>query len=87
VAEVYSATRRFLAPLRDIDLDLVIPYDGHIVALHPTGLSLRHAVTMNLIHCHYHIGEIATKRNLLGHQVPHLPGPEQRLMPDTRAVL
>ena len=79
VPEVYFAARGFLAPLRDADLDLVIPYDGHIVALHTTGLSLRHAVTMNLIHCHYHIGEIATKRGQLGHHVPHLPGPQQRL--------
>ena len=80
VAEVYSATRRYLTPLREADLDVVIPYDGHIIELHATGLSLRHAVTMNLIHCHYHIGEIATKRGLLGHQVPHLPGPQQRLV-------
>lgn len=79
VAEVYSATRRYLAPLHEAELDVVIPYDGSIVALHDSGLSLRHAVTINLIHCHYHIGEIATKRGQLGHHVPHLSGPRQRL--------
>ena len=80
VAGVYSATRRFLAPLHEAELDVVIPYDGSIVALHDSGLSLRHAVTVNLIHCHYHIGEIATKRGMLGHHVPHLSGPRQRLV-------
>ena len=79
VAATYEQTRRFLAPLADPDLDLVIPYDGHIAELRTTGLSLRHAATMNLIHCHYHIGEIATKRAQLGHEVPHLLGPRQRL--------
>lgn len=81
VAEVREATRSYLWGLADPDLDLVIPYDGSIVALHATGLALRHAVIVNLVHHHYHLyhlGEIATKRAQLGHAVPHLPGPQQR---------
>jgi len=57
----------------------VIPYDGSLVALRASGLLLRHAVTVSLIHHHYHIGEIATKWAQLGHIVPHLSGPKQRL--------
>lgn len=79
VAAVHEQTRQFLVPLADAELDCVIPYDGSIVELRPAGLSLRHAVTVNLVHCHYHIGEIATKRAQLGHAVPHLLGPRQRL--------
>lgn len=79
VADVREATRRYLRQLADADLDLVIPYDGSIVALHEHGLSLRHAITVNLIHHHYHLGEISTKRGQRGHPLPHLTGPHQRL--------
>ena len=79
VAEVRAAARDYLHRLADSDLDLVIPYDGSVVALRPQGLSLRHAVTIDLVHHHYHIGEIATKRAQLGHALPHLSGPKQRL--------
>jgi len=77
--EVRKATRRYLRGVGEPDLDLVLPYDGSLVALRATGLSLRHAITVNLVHHHYHIGEIATKRTQLGHIVPHLSGPRQRL--------
>ena len=79
VAEVRAATRRHLEEVAEADLDRVIPYDGSLVALRSTGLALRHAITINLVHHHYHIGEIATKRAQLGHAVPHLAGPQQRL--------
>lgn len=79
VAEIRATAHDYLQRLADPDLDLVIPYDGSLVALRASGLSLRHAVTVNLIHHHYHIGEIATKREQLGHIVPHLSGPKQRL--------
>ena len=80
VAEVREAARSFLIDKAEADLSLVIPYDGSLVALRSQGLSLNHAVVVNLIHHHYHIGEIATKRAQLGHTVPHLPGPRQRLV-------
>ncbi len=74
VTEVRESARDYLYKLTDSDLDLVIPYDGSLVALHSQGLSLRHAVTVDLVHHHYHVGEIATKRAQLGHIVPHLSG-------------
>ena len=79
-AEVREAARSLLIDKTEADLSLVIPYDGSIVALRSHGLSLHHAVVVNLIHHHYHIGEIATKRAQLGHTVPHLTGPRQRLI-------
>ncbi len=77
--EVRAATRRYLRGVGEPDLDHVLPSDGSLVALRATGLSLRHAITVNLVHHHYHIGESATKRTPLGHIVPHLSGPRQRL--------
>lgn len=77
--EVREAARRYLQGVGEPDLDHVLPYDGSLVALRATGLSLRHAITVNLVHHRYHIGEIATKRTQLGHTVPHLSGPRQRL--------
>jgi len=77
--EVREAARRYLQGVGEPDLDHVLPYDGSLVALRSTGLSLRHAITVNLVHHHYHIGESATKRAQLGHAVPHLAGPQQRL--------
>ncbi len=79
VAEVRAATRRYLHAVEEADLDLVIPYDGSLVALRSTGLALRHAITINLVHHHYHLGEIATKRAQLGHAVPNIAGARQRL--------
>jgi uncharacterized damage-inducible protein DinB len=80
VAEVRGACRGYLAGLTESDLDRTIPYDGSFAELRSEGLSLRHAILVNLVHHHYHIGEVATKRSQLGHRVPHLPGPRQRPM-------
>jgi hypothetical protein len=74
VSEVREASRAYLADLSDGDLDLVIPYDGSIAALRPTGLRLRYAVLRNVAHHYYHIGEIATKRDRLGHHPGGYPG-------------
>ena len=49
VAEVREAARPYLQRLTEPDLDLVIPYDGSIVALRAQGLSLRHAILVNLV--------------------------------------
>lgn len=87
IAMVYGQACRYLTPLADAELDLVIPYDGSIADLRPAGLSLRHAVTVNLIHYHYHIGEIMTKRAQLGHAVPHLSGPRQRLLDTEQSAI
>lgn len=74
VGEVREAARRYLVPLSEADLDLVIPYDGSFVELRERGLSLRFAVTRAVVHHYFHIGEIATKRAAMGHDVGDYPG-------------
>lgn len=74
VAEVREATRRYLQGLTEPDLDLVIPYDGSYAPARQHGLSLRFAVLLHVTHHHYHIGEIATKRERLGRRVGDFPG-------------
>jgi len=75
VAIVRDAARLYLQPLMDADLDLVIPYDGSVVAFRRDGLSLRYAVLHSTTHHYYHIGEIATKRQRLGHVLGDYPIP------------
>ncbi len=76
VAEVRETTRCYLQELTESDLDRVIPYDGSVAALRAGGLSLRYALLRAIAHHHYHIGEIATKREQLGHVVGDLPIPQ-----------
>jgi hypothetical protein len=72
--EVREAARVYLAPLTDGDLDLVIPYDGSFANLRERGLPLRYALARTITHHYFHIGEIATKRARLGHEVGDYPG-------------
>lgn len=73
VREVRETARRYLEGLDELSLDVVIPYDGSVVALRERGLSLRYALIRNITHHYYHIGEIATKRERLGHATGDLP--------------
>jgi hypothetical protein len=75
VGEVRDAARSYLEGLAENDLDLVIPYDGSFSRLRETGLSLRHALLRICAHHYFHIGEIASKRAGLGHDVGDYPGP------------
>lgn len=74
--DVRDAARDYLQSLEEEDLELVIPYDGSIVALRSTGLCLRDALDVIIAHHYFHVGEIATKRGLLGHQVGDFPRPD-----------
>jgi hypothetical protein len=74
VREVRDTARTYLEGLSESDLDLTLPYDGSLSHLRESGLSLRHAVLRISAHHYYHIGEIATKRSTLGHQVGDYPG-------------
>ena len=67
--------RAFLQDLDEEALDVTIPYDGSLSVLHESGLNLRHALLRICAHHYFHIGEIATKRDQLGHQVGDYPGP------------
>lgn len=73
-AEVRRAARAYLEPLSDADLDFVIPYDGSLTYLRERGLSLRFAVLRACAHHYFHIGEIASKRAALGHDIGDFPG-------------
>ena len=68
VHEVRGAARSYLQDLGDEKLDLIVPYDGSLTHLRATGLSLRYAVLRTCAHHYVHIGEIASKRDRLGHE-------------------
>ncbi len=74
VAEVRRDVRSYLDGMKEDDLDLVIPYDGTFSKVREKGLSLRHALIRLSAHHYYHIGEIGTKRDSLGHKVGDYPG-------------
>ena len=74
IAEVRVAARAFLDPLDEAGLDLVVPYDGSFLHLRGPGLPLRHALMRVSAHFYFHIGEIASKRSALGHDVGDYPG-------------
>lgn len=75
VAVVRAQARGYLETFREDELDLVIPYDGSIIPLRATGLSLRYAIIRNIGHHYYHVGEIATKRERMGWDPGPMPGP------------
>ncbi len=74
VREVRESVRAYLEGMDDGDLDLVIPYQGSFAPLRESGISLCHALMRSCAHHYFHIGEIAAKRNRLGHEVGEYPG-------------
>ena len=74
VDEVRAPARAFLVDCTATDLERTVPYDGSHPAFREYGLNLRMAILQNAIHHTYHLGEIATKRELLGHDVDVFPG-------------
>lgn len=55
------------------NLDAVMPYDGAYPPFREHGIQLRPAIIQNAIHHVYHLGEIATKRELMGYETPTFP--------------
>jgi hypothetical protein len=74
IREAREAARRYLQDKAEADLDLTLPYDGSLAYLRERGLNLRHALLRLCAHHYFHIGEIATKRERLGHSVGDYPG-------------
>ena len=74
VEEVRTSAREFLEGMSDQELDVTIPYDGSIQWLRDNGLSLRYTLYRACTHHYFHIGEIASKRDRLGHDVGDYPG-------------
>ena len=74
VKEVRESARRLLDSKSDEELEQKIPYDGSFEPLRATGINLRYAIMRAIAHHYFHIGEIATKRTLMGHEVGDYPG-------------
>ncbi len=74
VEEVRTIARHYLDALAEGDLDTKHPYTGSIEALRSTGISPRYALMRIAAHHYFHIGEIASARTALGHDVGDYPG-------------
>ncbi|MCZ6614690.1 MAG: DinB family protein [Chloroflexi bacterium] len=72
--EVRETARGYLETMEDAHLDTVVPYEGSIARLRETGINLRYALIRMCAHHYFHIGEIATKRDLRGQRVGDYPG-------------
>ena len=74
VEEVRTSARKYLENLCDQEIDVTIPYEGSIRLLRERGLNLRSILYRACTHHYFHIGEIASKRNQMGHEVGDYPG-------------
>jgi len=74
VAEVRAAATAYLASVTEADINRVHPYDGSFESLRDTGITLRYTLSRTITHHYFHIGEIASKRDRLGHSVGDYPG-------------
>lgn len=72
--EIRERARKYLTSVTEDDLDRSIPYDGSFKPLHKTGITLRYALHRTVAHHYFHIGEIAAKRDWLGHSPGDYPG-------------
>jgi hypothetical protein len=72
--EVQKSTRAYLSGLDDSDLDRAVPYDGSLPHLIGKNISLQYSIFRSIAHHYFHIGEIASKRDRLGHSVGDYPG-------------
>ena len=75
VQEVRERALAYLADKSDEGLKATVPYTGSHVRLKQLGvLSLRYALYRAVSHHYFHIGEIASKRDGIGHKVGDYPG-------------
>ena len=74
VRGVRETARPWLASLREDEASQRFEYNGSIEALRATGISPRYALMRIAAHHYFHIGEIATARSALGHDVGDYPG-------------
>ena len=73
--EVRAAAREFLSGLQEDDLDRSVRYQGSFARLQGKDVTLRYYVIRTTAHHYFHIGEIASKRDLMGHEAGDYPGP------------
>jgi hypothetical protein len=74
VAEVRDAARPYLEGLTEAELERQLPYKGSMSFLRERGINVRYALIRIALHHYFHIGEIASARNSLGHEVGDYPG-------------
>ena len=72
--EVQESARIYLSDLFDEDLDQTVPYDGSLSHLLGKDISLQYSIFRSIAHHYFHIGEIAAKRDCLGHLLGDYPG-------------
>ena len=74
VREVREAASGYLEHKTDEDLEIVVPYEGSFKHLRRSGISLRYALYRAITHHYFHLGEVASKRDMLGKSVGDYPG-------------
>ncbi len=74
VREVRETARSHLGRATEATLDARLPYDGSLAHVRPVGLTLRYALYRAITHHYFHLGEIASKRRAMGHDVGDYPG-------------
>ena len=74
VQEVRVIARHYLDALTEEALDVTHAYTGSMEPLRETGITPRYALMHIVAHHYVHIGEIASARTALGHDVGDYPG-------------
>jgi hypothetical protein len=74
VQEVRTAARSYLQDMDDARLEHKTAYQGSSEILREKGLTVRYAIMRGISHHYFHIGEIASKRDRVGHSVGNYPG-------------
>jgi hypothetical protein len=74
VSEVRQVARPYLEGATEGDLAREVPYTGTMRQLQGREVSLRYALVRIALHHYFHIGEIASARTSVGHQVGDYPG-------------
>ncbi len=74
VEEVRQTARDQLDTLSDDDLDVNVPYSGSFTKYGIDQINLRYAIYRAVAHHYFHMGEIASKRDMLGHSVGDYSG-------------
>lgn len=58
-----------------IDLDRTVAYNGSYQPFRTNGMQLRAAIVQSAAHHIFHLGEIVTRRGLMGYETDTFPGP------------
>ncbi len=74
VAEVRATAVAYLDRVTEADLNRVHTYEGSMEYVRETGITLRYVLSRTITHHYFHVGEIASKRDRLGHSVGDYPG-------------